>query len=202
MIQLSQEAKDLFNTKIKSYLKRNDVEGAIQFLLKQNDGSADEVLAGLAEMGVILPALNNINAGLFEATGITTITIPGNIERIGASAFKNCKELQSVTIEEGVDEIMADAFSGCANLKSVRLPESLTKLGSSAFKGCSSLTAIYLPDSINVLPKGLFEGCDRVVIEAHSRKNMPKRMRLVCPQPDIEWYKQHLKVKKDDGEDE
>ena len=79
------------------------------------------------------------------------------------------------------------------------LPESLKKIGGYAFAG-TPLKEIYIPESITVLPKGVFDECpDDLIVYTPSRKNLPPSKRLHCPNSELEWYKQHLKMVSQNG---
>lgn len=131
----------------------------------------------------------------FSGTGITEITIPGNVKKCRA-AFWNCKELRTAEVENGICS-MWESFAGCENLESVTLPESLEILTQYTFAGCTSLkdVTIYADDfiineepmvnKINVYQDGkeveeiplkeeygtmehLFGSCPDVTIHAHA----------------------------------
>ena len=73
--------------------------------------------------------------GAFEGcAGLTNITFPKGIERIGM--FDGCTSLQNFIIPDGVETIGDGAFCDCSELKSVSIPKSVTSVGEDAFKGC------------------------------------------------------------------
>ena len=77
-------------------------------------------------------------------SGLTSVTIPSSITKIGDNAFSGCSGLTSVTIPSSVTEIGSSAFSDCRGLTSVTVPSSVTKIGDNAFSGCSGLTSVYV----------------------------------------------------------
>ena len=61
---------------------------------------------------VTLPnAITEINDGVFETSGLKTITIPEGVTTIGALSFFECDSLTTVTISQSVTEIKYAAFA-------------------------------------------------------------------------------------------
>ena len=52
-------------------------------------------------------------------SGLTSVTIPNNVKRIGWDAFSGCSGLTSVTIGSGVKYINGNAFANCPELLDV-----------------------------------------------------------------------------------
>ena len=57
-----------------------------------------------------------------------SITVPGNITKIGPRTFFNCGQLTEITLENGVKEIEQNAFRGCAKNLSINIPVSLISI--------------------------------------------------------------------------
>ena len=74
-----------------------------------------------------------------EELGITSVTIPDGVTKIGCGAFYGCSSLTSVTIPHSVTSIGNYAFYECSSLTSVTIPDSVTEIGWHAFKGCNNL---------------------------------------------------------------
>lgn len=87
------------------------------------------------------------------------VVIPGDVTKIGSSAFEDCRTMLSVEIPEGVTTIGRFAFFGCQRLADVKLPESLTTIEEKAFRDCSALEDIAFPDGITLVAGDAFEGC-------------------------------------------
>jgi uncharacterized repeat protein (TIGR02543 family) len=80
----------------------------------------------------------------------TTEAISGALDLSGvkgicANAFSGCSGITSVTIPDSVTKIGDRAFSGCTGLTSITIPNSVTSIGAGAFSGCSGLKEITLP---------------------------------------------------------
>lgn len=74
----------------------------------------------------------------------STLIIPKDCDRIGKSAFCNCKGLEKVVISEGVKSIGVCAFQGCWYLKEVIIPGSVEEIGDYAFYGCESADVVIM----------------------------------------------------------
>ncbi len=79
----------------------------------------------------IKPGTTLIVGGTFQYCGITEITIPDSVKKIGANAFRKTK-LEGVVIPEGIKTIESYTFGECESLKSVTVPKSVTKIGDRA----------------------------------------------------------------------
>lgn len=83
-------------------------------------------------------SLEEIGDAAFRESGLTSITIPGNVKRLGG-AFIYCKNLEKVSIAPGVETIGADAFLECPKLTEATLASTVTTIESSAFCGCKAV---------------------------------------------------------------
>ncbi|MBR4163842.1 MAG: leucine-rich repeat protein [Solobacterium sp.] len=95
---------------------------------------------------------------------LTEIIIPETIEEypvtgIGASAFRNCKNLTVITIPDSVLTIGANAFKDCELLKVINLPVNLKSIGAGALEGCATITSLVILDSVEQIPDRLCSGC-------------------------------------------
>ena len=108
----------------------------------------------------LLGGLEQINEHAFDKRrGITSVTIPDSVTRIGKGAFEDCTSLTSIAIPDGVTSIGDNAFDGCVSLTSVTIPDSVTSIGESAFYDCTSLTSVTIPNSVTSIGDCAFERC-------------------------------------------
>ena len=93
------------------------------------------------------------NGGAFEATGLTSITLPKSLQYIGGATFDGSK-LQTVTFAEGskLKYIGGIAFreNQLTNTGLGKLPSSLTSLAANAFSNNPSLTQITLTSPTDI----------------------------------------------------
>ena len=97
---------------------------------------------------------------LYGCSGISSVTLPEGITRIGEDAFQWCSGLVSFDIPKTVNLIDNGAFLGCTNLSSIILPEGLQFIGEQAFFRCSSLLSINIPTSLSSIGKQAFSGTE------------------------------------------
>lgn len=122
--------------------------------------------------------LKEIDEYTFFGSGLSSVTIPSNVKKIGNSAFSNCLELEEVIFENGVEEIGDFAFRSDTKLKTIRLPDSVKKVGNNAFLQCwavenidlgrvenigdfafasnFNVKSLVIPDSVKTIGKGAF----------------------------------------------
>lgn len=69
--------------------------------------------------GTIVFPRNVHYIGGFMWTGITSVIIPENVERINTNAFAQCSSLESITFLGNIPEILETAFHNSPNLKTI-----------------------------------------------------------------------------------
>ena len=97
-----------------------------------------------------------------ECSRLTSIVIPGNVEKIGCHAFADCTHLTNIVIPDSVEEIDWQAFQGCTDLQKIVIPNTVKEIGFRAFYGCTHLTEMVIPDSVKEIGWCAFEGCTRL----------------------------------------
>lgn len=146
---------------------------------------AGKAAFGLPNLTFIrIPKLFNQETGAaaFSGSGLQTISIDSDIEKISDYMFDGCYSLRSIEIPDKVCYIGKDSFGGCKNLETIKLPsavkeigsgafqycdklaivelnEGLIKIGYEAFLSCKSLCELKLPDSLEVLGGKALTGC-------------------------------------------
>jgi uncharacterized repeat protein (TIGR02543 family) len=110
-----------------------------------------------------LTGITSLGDAAFKNTGLTSVTIPETITRIGkyvlsgsnitiatvrgnqtigAGAFANCIYLTTLNIGEGVTDLPANMCDGCYQLESVTIPSTVVSIGNYAFNDCRSLKLV------------------------------------------------------------
>lgn len=95
-----------------------------------------------------------------DCESLKSIVIPPKCRSIGATAFKNCKVLETVVFEpssqlqiieggytpKGKEYAYFGAFSDCVSLRSITIPETCQTIEATAFKNCTALRdLVFLP---------------------------------------------------------
>ena len=70
------------------------------------------------------------NSLVCVAGGLTSVTIPNDVTKIGWGAFDGCIHLAAVELPARIDEISGNPFSSCTNLTTLIVDSSNTKYGS------------------------------------------------------------------------
>lgn len=95
-------------------------------------------------INIEIPAsVDSIARGAFSGAGLKEIFIPQTVKSIEASAFANCRYLESVTFDKnsqvkvikgGIAQVIyTGTFYGCSALKNITLPASVDSIGKYAF---------------------------------------------------------------------
>ena len=118
---------------------------------------------------------------------IYSISLPDGMTSVGASAFADCRFLESVTIPATVREIRYSAFENnrmlstvnfaaesalttignwafynCHELKNIVIPEGVTEIGYAAFYGCTYMSELSLPESMQYIADNGFALCSKL----------------------------------------
>lgn len=120
--------------------------------------SGFEGASGLTD--ITIPAsIGRLGTAAFEGTGLTHVTIPDTVQQVDPAVFQNCTKLVSVKLPAGLAEIDQYMFANCISLQHVDMPDTITKINIYAFHNCTSLTSLALPKNLSSLSVGCFDKC-------------------------------------------
>ena len=92
--------------------------------------------------------LQKIGREAFTSCSFETVVLPNSVKTVGYRAFFGCKRLKEMTFSSGITEIPDGCLSSCESLIKVTIPEGITKIGTNAFYECKTLSSISLPESV------------------------------------------------------
>lgn len=98
----------------------------------------------------------------FRNTGLETIELPSNMEKIGKGAFQNCKNIEQFAWPSSLVSIPESVFEGCSGLSSFTFIdeqksfENINYIGAKAFRG-TQITSFTVPMNVNALLENTFK---------------------------------------------
>ena len=114
-------------------------------------GGHDPELSG----NIIIPS--NVTYEEKQGSRGKKFTVTADVREIGNGVFSNCKGLTGITIPPTIQRI-GDSFTGCTNLKSISLPSSVTQIGGDIFLNCTSLETATM-SNVETIPTNAFYNC-------------------------------------------
>lgn len=97
----------------------------------------------------------------FSGTGITKVTIPATVEKIGTAAFSYNNNLTEVVFAEDgkLEEISWGSFAYCLNMRTFNVPSSVKTVDGMAFYGCTNLEEVNLSAGMQKINTQAFAEC-------------------------------------------
>ena len=78
----------------------------------------------------------------FFSSGITSISMPNTVTKIGNDAFSSCSGLTDITIPDCIVSIGDRAFYNCRGITGIVIPENVSSIGIAAFFQCKKLSTV------------------------------------------------------------
>lgn len=127
-----------------------------------------------------------IGNSAFRNSGMTSITLPASVEKVGDYAFAwmpiedidlshvrsvgkgllSGTKVKSVQLADGMEAVPEEMFSNCWELTSVVIPNSVKSIGNKAFEECNNLTTVSIPGSVETIGDEVFYSCDALTTVA------------------------------------
>ena len=91
------------------------------------------------------------------------MTLPENLTKIGANAFKGTRIYGDIVIPNTVTSIGEGAFEECDGITSVKLPDDILSIPKNTFKKCYSLTSVISSDDLFEIGNSAFYDCESLL---------------------------------------
>lgn len=101
--------------------------------------------------------VNYIGEGAFFFSGITEITIPDTVSRIGDFVFSTCKKLVNVKLSKSLKELPLRTFAMCESLLSIEIPSGVEKIGERCFEDTPSLKIVRFRGKVKSISSSAFK---------------------------------------------
>lgn len=105
-----------------------------------------------------------IAEGAFKELDIKHVVIGNNVVKIGANAFKNCRNITDIKLGSSIKEIGSKAFFMCKSIENIEFNESLELIDEFAFYG-TSLKHIVIRGKLNKIKYAAFSCTNLQVID-------------------------------------
>ena len=89
----------------------------------------------------------------FGRTAITKFVMPDSVTEIGTDLFYDCEALTEVHLSDRI-EMIPGSLAGCKNLKKVNLPKSLKRIGEYVFASQGELNELVIPPELTSVEFG------------------------------------------------
>lgn len=135
-----------------------------------------EFPATLREIGkaaFAVRGLERAQRGLEENTGLTSLTLPKFVEKIGDGAFYGHRNLKTLAFSAPVPQMGSGVFANCG-MEKVSLPQGTVEVQSETFKGCENLIEVNLPETLESVWEFAFAECVNL-----KTVNLPKSLEVV-----------------------
>lgn len=183
MLNLDADQKNIIVTKLKPFLKRNDVVGLREVLFdlreqifteSSNFFKITDISTWLYEKlgDIYFKDTSWVGWAEFSSSHITNMSLPKNILSIETRAFEQ-SSLSKIKLNEGLTHIRRYAFVSTP-IKNLVLPSTLRYIGEGAFWSTSLTNITFQGDDPCSIDAGeeLFEGCSNLTIRIPKDKEL------------------------------
>ena len=94
----------------------------------------------------------------FSQSGISSITFPDSITKIGNNSFSHCINLKIFSVPENLLSVQYQTFANCTNITSIDLHH-VSSISSLAFYHCINLIKIIIPRNCKIVDSYAFSDC-------------------------------------------
>lgn len=108
--------------------------------------------------------VETIESFAFQFTGLTSITVPDSVTKIGSYVFASSFNLMSANMGNGLRTTGRFTFCKCANLQNIRLGDNVEIIDFGAFDSCLQLRYFEFPNKVNRICNSAFMSCERLTL--------------------------------------
>lgn len=110
---------------------------------------------------VTLPeGVTRIGFGAFsDCPNLVTVSLPTSLTTLGDWAFYRDGALQQATVPEAVRRVGAATFAFCTSLAKVKIPRGMKSIAQHAFYYCTALNEVLIPGSVDQIGEYTFAYC-------------------------------------------
>lgn len=171
--------------------------GDYSYTLISGDTEAEILSYSGSESSLVLPSTLNgypvtsIANSAFEASSISSVTVPEGVTNISQFAFAKCDNLitvvlpstltylglsafyesyslENVNLEDtSITGVNMMTFSGCTYLEKIALPTTCAGIYSGAFANCISLESVFIPREVQTIFDNAFSGSNYVTVTGY-----------------------------------
>lgn len=123
--------------------------------------------------------VTTIGEGAFFFTGITDISMPDSVTKIGDCLFSTCKQLVNVKLSKALKKIPARAFSMCKSLSYIEIPSKVKEIGELCFQDTPALKILRFKGKVKYISSTAFKdsGIETIIVpwylKGYYRKLLP-----------------------------
>ena len=150
----------------------------------------DSAFAGCKNLTQIsLPeGLMELGDRCFSDSGITSLTVPGEVKFFGSEVFSYCRRLETVVFNNEMHAMGQWMFKECTSLRKVVFPKNLRSIAAQAFEGTAIRTIVF-PESLLNMSCEAFRNSkpDKICVFLGMNTRITSRL-VVCVFPGVKEF--------------